>query len=151
MKATKVDFECNASKLAYKSRVFTVALAGCSSSGKTTAASILKAILDPFMPSLGNTNLSEEENERPIIHQDSFFYFQDKLRCPITTFETRSSDANFMEASSKAESKGYYFTVPASLDFEQPIVVTGPDTDCVEAVNFTWCKDVVEKVQMTGS
>jgi hypothetical protein len=134
----------------------TIAISGCSSSGKSTLALLLQEILSTA-PRSGpipcvtlndsTTNLSltssDKENHEPkpeaehvlvnrgraiVAHQDAFFL--DKSHCPNVTFRTTLNDLNFVEQSLLNDTIGTYtMTRPES---------SNPDDSPTKAVTLNY-------------
>lgn len=135
------------SSQADSAKTLIIAISGCSSSGKTLLSLLLKAVFtDANIPNsrLANFPLAG----RPlIIHEDD--YFIPKSHCPLVTFKTTVADGPFILRSLHGGNSGPYFIHednelaavddmhPQSTISEKQLLckVTGPDTDCWEAIN----------------
>lgn len=158
-KLEKVDFEelypiCNVEDIIRPtSRVLTVAISGCTSSGKTTLALLLSEIFSSF----SNTNEVADSNSQnglkkdPLddtevvapfttpftttIHQDAFFI--PKRNCPFVEFNSTNNDKDFMERSvSQKDEVSVYSYSSAGTKGKGIVRIAGPNTDCMEAVDF---------------
>lgn len=138
--------ECNV--IQNTPKALTVAISGCTSSGKTTLALILSEIFSSptTKHSTSNeslhipkeNNLGDAKATRPfttIIHQDAFFI--PKADCPLVQFNSASNDKHFIKESLAQNNENpVYFYARTGTNGEENVQITGPNTDCMEAVNF---------------
>ncbi|TGO25837.1 hypothetical protein BPAE_0071g00080 [Botrytis paeoniae] len=130
-------------------KALTVAISGCSSSGKTTLALLLSEIFSSSpttKDSIGNksphisekNNLGDAKATHPfttIIHQDAFFI--PKADCPLVQFNSTPNDEHFIKESLAQENENpVYFYAQTGMNGEGNVQITGSNTDCMEAVNF---------------
>ncbi|ESZ97432.1 hypothetical protein SBOR_2121 [Sclerotinia borealis F-4128] len=134
-------------------RVFTVAISGCTSSGKTTLALLLSEIFSSFPPKESSADNdsplgSEKENlgdsqattsfATPFtttIHQDAFFI--PKVHCPFVEFSSTHKDKSFMKESvAQIYENPIYFYSWTGKEGEGIARIAGPNTDCMDAVDF---------------
>ncbi|KAF7920196.1 uncharacterized protein EAE97_011537 [Botrytis byssoidea] len=139
--------KCDVSQTTAKT--ITIAISGCSSSGKTTLALLLSEIFSSSITtkhSTGNeslhipkeNNLDDAKATHPfttIIHQDAFFI--PKAGCPLVQFDSAPNDENFIRESLAPKNKNpVYFYARTGTHGEENVQITGPNTDCMEAVDF---------------
>ncbi|KAI9650432.1 hypothetical protein NHQ30_000447 [Ciborinia camelliae] len=146
-------------------RPLTVAISGCTSSGKTTLALLLSEIFSSFSVTkeptdndspLGSeqVNLGDSQTTTPLktaftttIHQDSFFIA--KIHCPCVEFNSAINDESFMKESiAKIDETPIYSYSSTGTKGKANVRVTGPNTDCMEAVDFG---NLLRKVQAAQS
>ena len=161
-------------------RVVTVAISGCSSSGKTTLAVILADVfarigncqnaqvsLEDFLHD--KTTLTEKEIP-VVIHEDAFF--KDKSYCPIATFQSSPADVKLITRTLAHDKIKQYNILygdcqllgsnSSNDDSSSPNVlkcspctpfwyVTGPDTDCWPALDIPRLTEAIQHVRETGS
>ncbi|APA06826.1 hypothetical protein sscle_02g015960 [Sclerotinia sclerotiorum 1980 UF-70] len=140
-------------------RVLTVAISGCTSSGKTTLALLLSEIFSTFSATNKSTENSSPhesakdnlDNSQAIIpftttiHQDSFFI--PKAHCPFVQFNSTNNDKNFIKKSIIERDEKPVYTYSGTGAIGEGIVqVVGPNTDCMEAVDFA---NLLREVQAT--
>ncbi|KAM0182567.1 hypothetical protein ACHAPF_000810 [Botrytis cinerea] len=140
-------------------KALTVAISGCSSSGKTTLALLLSEIFSSSPTEKDSTcikspRISEENNpgnaqaRHPFtttIHQDSFFI--PKADCPLVQFNSAPSDGHFIKESlAQKNDNPVYFYARDDANGKANVQITGPNTDCMEAINFG---NLLRKVQAT--
>ncbi|CAD6448268.1 f7c36df7-a3db-44b9-80e7-82873dcce956 [Sclerotinia trifoliorum] len=140
-------------------RALTVAISGCTSSGKTTLALLLSEIFSAFSSKNKSTeNSSSRESEKDnlgnsqaitpfttTIHQDSFFI--PKADCPFVQFNSTNNDKKFVKESiAQKDEKPVYTYSCTGTKGEGIVQVVGPNTDCIEAVNFS---NLLREVQAT--
>ncbi|KAG0650210.1 hypothetical protein D0Z07_3104 [Hyphodiscus hymeniophilus] len=160
-------------------KVVTIAISGCSSSGKTTLAVILSAIFPhdtvaKMSQSLSITdflNLYKEPlpmaKVAPIvIHEDA--YFKDKSFCPEVSFRSTPGDVDFIQKTLAFDGINQYMivygddtllkrlptrTATSSKDLTSAPMwhITGPDTDSYMAVDIPGLVQGIQHVQKTGS
>lgn len=141
-------------------KVLTVAISGCSSSGKTTLALLLSEIFSPLSIAEDTANSSPLDDEKcnlnnsqatasptspftTTIHQDAFFI--PKAQCPFVEFKSAHTDKSFMEESvAKIDENPVYFYSSNGVKGEGNVRVIGPNTDCMESVDFG---NLLRKVQ----
>ncbi|KAB8302154.1 hypothetical protein EYC80_005602 [Monilinia laxa] len=145
--------------------VITVAICGCSSSGKTTLALLLAEIFSslsttkeltsdnsPLHSEKGNFDDSQVTTRlktpfTKTIHQDAFFI--PKVYCPFVKFNSTHNDKNFMKESiARINENPVYFYSWVDTEEEGNVRITGPNTDCMEAVDFG---NLLRKVQAAQS
>ncbi|KAF7856037.1 hypothetical protein EAF04_009993 [Stromatinia cepivora] len=147
-------------------RVLTVAISGCTSSGKTTLALLLSEIFSSFSTRDKSTdknsphensphasakdNLGKSQATTPFtttIHQDSFFI--PKAHCPFVQFNSTNNDKGFMKESiAQIDENSVYCYSCTGTKGEGIVQVIGPNTDCMEAVDFG---NLLREVQATQS
>ncbi|KAF5877871.1 putative nicotinamide riboside kinase 1 protein [Botrytis fragariae] len=130
-------------------KAITIAISGCSSSGKTTLALLLSEIFSSSpttKDSTGNesphisekNNLGDAKATHPYtttIHQDAFFI--PKADCPLVQFNSGPNDEHFVKESLAQENENpVYFYARTGTNGEENVQITGPNTDCMEAINF---------------
>ncbi|KUJ14461.1 uncharacterized protein LY89DRAFT_686933 [Mollisia scopiformis] len=114
-----------------KKPVLVVGISGCTSSGKSLLASLLAQVFGGSV----------------LMHQDS--YFQPKALCPFTTFRNTKEDLPFMFKTMTNNETGEYFITSdgyATTNYH----VTGPDTDCDQAIDFMSMLGMITRVIGTG-
>ncbi|TGO35682.1 hypothetical protein BHYA_0150g00300 [Botrytis hyacinthi] len=140
-------------------KALTVAISGCTSSGKTTLALLLSEIFSSPTTkiSAGNESphISKEDNLgdakathsfTTIIHQDAFFI--PKADCPLVQFNSAPNDICFVKESlAQKNENSVYFYARTGTDGEEDVQITGPNTDCMEAVNFGYLLRMVQAAQ----
>ncbi|KAG4028200.1 hypothetical protein MFRU_023g00370 [Monilinia fructicola] len=145
--------------------VLTVAICGCTSSGKTTLALLLskifsslsstKELIDDNSPfdsekdSLDNSQVTTRLKTpfTTTIHQDAFFI--PKAYCPCVIFNSTRNDKNFMrESLTRTIENPVYSYSWADTEKERNVRIIGPNTDCTEAVDFG---SLLRKVQAAQS
>ncbi|KAJ8070151.1 hypothetical protein OCU04_000543 [Sclerotinia nivalis] len=141
-------------------RVLTVAISGCTSSGKTTLALLLSEIfssLSAIDKSTDNNSPHESAKDNvcnsqaftTTIHQDSFFI--PKAYCPFVQFNSTNNDKNFMKESIAQKDENPVYTYSCTGTKGEGIVqVIGPNTDCMEAVDFCNLLREVQATQIKG-
>jgi hypothetical protein len=131
---------------ATQAKPFVLAISGCSSSGKTLLSLLLEAVfsdLDLTVSDSVNSRLSQPI----VIHEDDYFKLKDN--CPIISFDTTHSDSGFILNSLCHPDLGLYHfkkhCETSSVNGIQNTIseerilgsVTGPDTDCWEAIEVS--------------
>ncbi|KAM3068207.1 ribosylnicotinamide kinase [Clarireedia jacksonii] len=107
------------------SNVLTIAISGCTSSGKTVLAFLLSKIFARYSPSTST------------IHQDAFFL--PKSCCPLVSFYSTSAEAEYVRKPIQGNENALYGN--------EPIGIVGPNTDCLEAVDFKSLLNSVQRAQ----
>ncbi|KAF7894741.1 uncharacterized protein EAF01_010191 [Botrytis porri] len=145
-------------------KALTVAISGCSSSGKTTLALLLSEIFSSSPTTKHSTgrkppDISEEKNLgdakaihpfTTIIHQDAFFI--PKSDCPLVQFNSAPSDEHFLKESLAQNNENpVYLYARTGMNGEEDVQITGPNTDCMEAVNFGNLLRMVRAAQANNS
>lgn len=132
---------------AHSSKVLTIAISGCSSSGKTLLSLLLEAVFTGLNFTVSRLTNCQSFFSPIIIHGDNYFVSKDN--CPLVTFESTKADSNFILKSIRHDTGGLYYihdqSETTALDdaslrhifLEEPLIrtVTGPDTDYWEAIN----------------
>ncbi|KAF7909131.1 hypothetical protein BELL_0115g00100 [Botrytis elliptica] len=149
--------ECSVIQITPKA--LTVAISGCTSSGKTTLALLLSEIFsspttkhstDNKSPHISKENeLGDAKATHPfttIIHQDAFFI--PKADCPLVQFNSAPNDKRFVKESLAQKNENpVYFYARTGTNGEENVQITGPNTDCMEAVNFRNLLRMVQAAQ----
>ena len=136
------NYHTDNSKTQKEQNALTIAISGSSGSGKTTLALLLERIfkgVEPCELEAGKEELDRQPQRQVLVlHQDA--YFLSKEKCPVVTFETDEKDAAFIEMGNAGNGYGYYVSeLVGNEDSETctPVYrVTGPDTDCVAAIDY---------------
>ncbi|TGO62746.1 hypothetical protein BOTNAR_0109g00220 [Botryotinia narcissicola] len=153
--------ECNVVQHALKS--LTVAISGCTSSGKTTLALLLSEIFSspttkhstgdksPRTPKENNLGVAKATHPfATIIHQDAFFI--SKADCPLVQFNSAPHDENFIrESLAQKNENPVYFYARTGTNGEENVQITGPNTDCMEAVDFGNLLRMVQAAQANNA
>ncbi|QSZ35279.1 hypothetical protein DSL72_008148 [Monilinia vaccinii-corymbosi] len=148
--------------------VLTVAIAGCSSSGKTTLALLLSEIFSSLSTKRGSTdddspldlekeNLDGSQTTIPsttpfttTIHQDDFFI--QKALCPFVAFNSTNNDKKFIKDSLNGmDEKDIYSYFCTGAEEKGNVRIIGPNTDCMEAVDFGELLRRVQAAKINGS
>ena len=80
----------------------------------------------------------------PIIHGDA--YFMQKHLCPLATYTSTPSDSTFCQLTLNDDRIGeYVLSWDGNLSRTKAFTVSGPDTDCNEAINFVRMFDALKK------
>jgi hypothetical protein len=132
--------------------VWTIAISGCTSSGKTVLALLLSEIFAPFSsspqhrldgslhPGLSEIQPIEGRSTIPstsTIHQDAFFL--PKALCPLVSFNSTPAEKPYIRASIQDIDENATYSYSWSglhLHSSESIRIIGPNTDCQEAVDF---------------
>ncbi|KAF7959232.1 hypothetical protein EAE96_002747 [Botrytis aclada] len=145
-------------------KALTIAISGCSSSGKTTLALLLSEIFSSSSSTKHSTgdkppdiskanNLGDAKATHPfttIIHQDVFFI--PKADCPLVQFNSAPNDEQFIKESLAQKNKNpVYFYARTGTNGEENVQITGPNTDCMEAVNFGNLLRTVQAAQTSNA
>jgi hypothetical protein len=137
-----------------RARAFTVAISGCSSSGKTVISLALKQIFTGLnLSATGITGIAKLDRSGdatvPLaIHED--IYFTRKSNCPLVTFKSSQADAPFMQKSLRDDELGQYYLhwdgkralsngvqgQSIAPGWQPTWMVSGPDSDCWEAIDI---------------
>ncbi|KAH7317922.1 hypothetical protein BKA65DRAFT_370179, partial [Rhexocercosporidium sp. MPI-PUGE-AT-0058] len=125
-----------------------VAISGCSSAGKSLLAKILSTVLSSTTTH-PVTNASSESKKTITISQDDFF--QPKALLPLITFTSSPADAHFMAKSIHYDEQGMYYIASSGSRGHRPrYQVTGPMTDCDQAIDFVGLVEAIINVKSTG-
>jgi hypothetical protein len=131
---------------ATQTKPLVVAISGCSSSGKTLLSLLLEVVFSDLDLTVSDS-VSSPLSQPIVIHEDD--YFKLKEICPLISFKTTHSDSDFILKSLCCPDLGLYHfkkhNETSSVDDIQNTVlgerilgsVTGPDTDCWEAIDVS--------------
>ncbi|THV54459.1 hypothetical protein BGAL_0026g00300 [Botrytis galanthina] len=128
--------ECNVIQNTLKA--LTVAISGCTSSEIFSSPTIKHSTSIESLHMFKENNLGDAKATRPIttiIHQDAFFI--PKADCPLVQFNSAPNDKHFIKESLAQKNENpVYFYARTGTNGEENVQITGPNTDCMEAVNF---------------
>ncbi|KAF7906871.1 hypothetical protein EAF00_001149 [Botryotinia globosa] len=158
----QITKKCDVSQTTTKT--ITIAISGCSSSGKTTLALLLSEIFSSYTTTKHSTgkesphtskenNLGDAKATHPfttIIHQDAFFI--PKADCPLVQFNSGPKDEHFIKESLAQKNENpVYFYARTGTNGKETVQITGPNTDCMEAVNFGNLLQIVQAAQASNA
>lgn len=129
-----------------EAKTLIVAISGCSSSGKTLLSRLLQAVFSDLRLSGSNDTDFPQASCCVIIHEDN--HFLPKNLCPSVSYATSHNDKHFVARSLPHDKTNLYSFNPhqqvrptdnphnVELVSDGVGSISGPDTDCWEAVNL---------------